>query len=91
MRQQRIETTHFHVAVVAQRIAGQLNALLQRQGRPLGRTLRHAHHHLLEQGRSAVHQIDVTVGDRIEGARVDSNAAVGHGHTSATRVGLVKV
>ncbi|MNT91328.1 hypothetical protein D3C72_2324040 [compost metagenome] len=91
MRQQGIEADHVHVAIVPQRIARQLHAQFQRQCGALGGALRHADHDLLEQRRGPVHQVDVTVGDRIEGARVHGNAAVGHGHTAATCCDLVKV
>ncbi|KAG1448363.1 hypothetical protein G6F57_016871 [Rhizopus arrhizus] len=80
MGQQGIEADDLDIAVVAQCAAGQLHALFQRQRRALGRALRHADHDLFEQRRGPAHQVDMTIGDRIERSGIDGNAAVGHGH-----------
>src|SRR3546814_5995796 len=72
MRQQRIETANLDVAVVRQRVAGQVHAQLQLQRRALGRALGHADDQAIEQGRCAIDQVDVAAGDRIEGAGIRS-------------------
>jgi hypothetical protein len=58
-------------------LAGQVDPQRQRQRRALSRAFRHAKDELLEQGCGAVDQVDMTGGDRIEGARVDSDSVSG--------------
>src|SRR3546814_1458274 len=74
MRQQRVEAANLDVAMVRQRVAGQVHAQLQLQRRALGRALGHADDQAIEQGRCAIDQVDVAAGDRIEGAGIDRDA-----------------
>jgi hypothetical protein len=80
VRQQGVEADDFDVVMVRQRTARKLYAQLQRQRRSLRWTLCNAHHYLFEQRCRPVHQVDVTIGDRVEGARIDSDATVCDGH-----------
>src|SRR3546814_8759988 len=83
MRQQRVEAANLDVAMVRQRVAGQVHAQLQLQRRALGRALGHADDQAIEQGRCAIDQVDVAAGDRIEGAGIDRDAvARSEEHTS---------
>ena len=81
VRQQRIEAAHFHVRVMGHGLAGQLHAQLERQGRALAGAVGDADDQALEQRRGAVDQVDVTVGDRVEGAGIDRDAGACHSHS----------
>src|SRR5690606_33919389 len=56
--------------------------------RALGLAFGHADDDFLEQRRGSVDQVDVAVGDRIEGAGIDGNAAMGHGSGRLQGAGL---
>ena len=88
MGQQRIETDHLDMGVVGNRVAGQLHAQLQRQGRALGRALGDTEDQPIEQSGGAIHQVDVAVGDRIEGAGIDGDSVAGRGHSVEGSSGL---
>ena len=77
------------VGVVGHRLARQLDPQVQRQRRALTGALGDADDEALEQRRGAVDQVDMAVGDRVEGTGVYGDSVSGHGHSGRRQVAEV--
>jgi hypothetical protein len=64
---------------VSERFLAELDTLLAGEQRFLAIAPRDGDHHVIEQAARTLDEVDVTVGDRIEGARVNDAS---HGHVA---------
>jgi hypothetical protein len=76
VRQQAIEAAHFHVWQIGQRQPRQGDPLVMLKPGPLLELSATATTTRSNKRRGARHQVGVTVGDRIEGARINGQARI---------------
>ena len=80
MREQPAEPARLDVRVVGDRLAREVHAQVERQRGPFAGAFGHADDEPLEQARGAVDQVDMAVGDRVEGTGIDGDAAAVRAH-----------